>query len=449
MKKNLFLFSVAALALGACSNDLTVEQADQTVNQPKEIAFFPLAQSTTRATSNTNYGYINGTTFATGWDMTVSAYDITNSRQFFTGTDFTYATTPAYWHGGKYWPLSATQINFLAIAHANADNATGVTWTTNNTPTHQVEVVMSDNYAYNSAQRDFIYAIGHGAVNQVGNALTFPEKVDMEFKHTQAYLVFNLKAADATSTAITITNVKVKGARTSGTATIARTNASTYGDAATSLYWNPTGYHTNASTLESVTSTQAAISTALTTSPVEMGHLLVVPNMSDANTFDEGGFTSFEISYTLDGNAYTYEYTPVSTKLEAGKKYIYDITFNLHEIFVNPSVEDWDAEDTRYVDVPVVSMAYNELTAVTLDNAAGVYSFVVSGFTAGYDVSVAETTDASNIITAVNAPSTVPTGGAVLVEITKPATSNGQTATITLTVNSVDYVITIKTPVTP
>ena len=162
MKKSLFILATAAIALASCNNDVKIAENKTMGNDPQEIGFFPLTTLQKRAISNTNHGYIDGTTFETSWDMTVSAYDFTNSRQFFDGTDFTYATTPAYWHGGKYWPLSATQINFLAIAHANADNSTDVTWTTNNTPTHQVEVEMSDNYAYNSAQRDFIYAIGAG-----------------------------------------------------------------------------------------------------------------------------------------------------------------------------------------------------------------------------------------------------------------------------------------------
>ena len=445
MKKIYLTLCVAALALVSCvkTNDVYTGTPES-----RQIAFSPLAQNGTKAISNTNYGYIDGTTFDTSWGMTVSAYDVTNTRQLFAPSEFSYNSS--HWSGSQYWPLSAVQVNFLAIAHANADNSTGVTWTVNNTPVHQVEVVMSDNYPIASAQRDFIYAMGNGAVVQDGNSLQFPDDVGLTFKHTQAYLVFNLKAADAASCGITITDVKIKGAHTSGTATIARVNAGTYADASESLYWESTGYHTDATTLESITAAQSVISTALTQEFVEMGHLLVVPNMSAANTFAEGGFTSFEISYSLGGNAYTYEYVPVSTKLEAGKKYIYDITFQLHEIYVDPSVTDWQADESgpKFIAIPAASMAYNDLADVSLDNAAGVYSFTVSGFTAGQAVSVAEKSDDDGIISHLEVPATVPASGVVMVEVTKPLTANDKNAVITLTVNSVDYDITIKTPVT-
>ncbi len=215
-----------------------------TGNEPKEIAISPLTQNTTRAINNTNYGYINGTTFNTGWGMTVSAVDITNNREFFDATNFVYNATPTLWEGEthRYWPLSPAQINFLAIAHGNSDNATtdgstsAATWT-NTTSNHKVEFIMANNYAYNTAQRDFIYAIGNGQVTQIGNNLSFPTKVDMTFKHTQAYLVFKVQAADAASCGITITNIELKNVWTQGTATISRTNPGTYADASTSLIW--------------------------------------------------------------------------------------------------------------------------------------------------------------------------------------------------------------------
>ena len=448
MKKFFLLVPVAALAMTACTSESN-EFVGDSQQQAREITFSPLSQKATRAAgiSNTNYGYVDGTAFNTSWGMTVSAYDVTHSRQLFDGTNFKYnyangasGASHGYWAGeedkAQYWPLSAAQINFLAIAHANVDNSTGVTWTQNNTPTHQVVVVMSDNYAIGSAQRDFMYAIGSGEVTQVGNVLGFPEKVDMSFKHTQAYLVFNLKAADAASTAITITDVKIKGARTSGTATIARTNAGTYNDAATSLYWESTGYHTNASTLESVTATQTAISTALTQSPVEMGHLLVVPNMTAANTFAEGGFTSFEISYTLAGNAYTYEYTPATTLLQAGKKYIYDITFKLHEIYVNPSVTDWEDGGTTFVEVPPVNIAAASASpSISVSKDAGTYTFFVTGLTSGDAIGVSKT-DASSIIDGdpvLSAATADANGVATITFKMKANTGAARSATITLT----------------
>ena len=406
MKKNLFILAVGGvfLALASCSNDETVAE-NNTVNQPKEIAFAPMSQPTTRAISNTNYGYINGTTFNTAWGMTVSAVDVTDAtKSFFDETNFVYNATPALWNGetNRYWPLSPVQVNFLAIAHANADNATDVTWAKTNA-SHQVQVIMSDNYAIATAQRDLIYAIGNGQVTQQGNALSFPTKVDMNFKHTQAYLVFNLKAADAPSEGITITNIELKNVYTQGTATIARANPSIYADANVNLTWDRSAGATDAATYRSVTTTQAAISTALSDDDfTEMGHLLVVPNMATANTAADNGTTMLKISYTLNGNAYTYEYEIAEDTYDAGKKYIYNITFKLHEIFIDPVVTDWADGGTTVFDIP--SFAYNESgDGVSIGNTAGSYTFTISGVPAngGETYTVEEGSAGTDFVTSV------------------------------------------------
>ena len=194
MKKSLFLISVAALAFAACTNYTTVEQ--NTVNKPKEIAFSAFATPTTRAA-------VDGTTFPTGDAMMVTAYQVEatggSAGVYFDATPFKYqyaggsaSGSGSYWGGNpaKYWPLSPCYINFLAIANANADNATGVTWGTNKAD--QATIVMSDN---SSAQRDLMYARGDGAVTQSGNSLSFPDKVDMVFKHAQAWIDFKVEEA--------------------------------------------------------------------------------------------------------------------------------------------------------------------------------------------------------------------------------------------------------------
>lgn len=397
--KKLFLFSVAALAFCACSSDEVVSENSAANQQPKEISFAPLNKVNTRAISNSKHGYINGTTFDQAWGMTVSAVDVANSTSpFFAATDFTYKTTPGLWGGEtpRYWPLSPVQINFLAIAHANADNSTGVSWT-NSTTSHQVTVDV-DNYA-KTAQYDLVYAIGHGQVTQNGNALSFPTKVDMIFKHAQAYLVFNLKAADDASKAITITNVELQNVWTKGTATIARTNPSTYADNNTSLTWNRTAGDGDAATYRSVTTTQAAISQTLTTDFVETGHLLVIPNMTTANTpTDNATDTKLKISYTLNGNPYTYVYTIDNDTYDAGKKYIYNITFKLHEIFIDPVVTDW-VETGNTTNIYIPSVAYNESGAtVGIGATAGYYTFTISDVPANGGSSYDVVADGSTII---------------------------------------------------
>lgn len=330
MKKYLFILAAAALGFASCSNDDVVAE-NTTVNQQKEIAFMALAQPSTRAA-------IDGTAFPTTLDMMVTAYQVEatggSAGVYFDATPFKYqyvggsaSGSGSYWGGdpAKFWPLTPAYINFLAIANANANNTTGVTWGTNKAD--QVVIVMSDN---SSAQRDLMYARGNGAVTQDGNALDFPAKVDMEFKHAQAWIDFKVKANSATETAITINSIKLTGAKYNGTYTVTHTayNAKT-GQNVTGA-WTALGDAQNID----VPGWSAA---ALTTSFVTVGNgLMIVPD--DAATDD---FTSFTINYTFDGKTYEYTYTPASKSVDQKKHYIYEITFKLHEIFINPTVEDW------------------------------------------------------------------------------------------------------------
>lgn len=330
MKKLFLLVPVAALVMTACTSEST--ESVGAGQQPKEIAFTALAQPGTRAA-------VDGTTFPTTLDMKVAAYQVEatggSAGAYFDATTFKYqykggsdSGSGSYWGGetAKFWPLTPAYINFLAIANANADNATGVSWGSNKAD--QVTIVMSDN---SSAQRDLMYAIGNGAVTQSGNALTFPTKVDMEFKHAQAWIDFKVMAKTTTETAITVNSITLNGAKYNGTYTVTHT-----------------GY--NAKTGQSVAGAWSALpadgtnlavpgwsATALTTSFATVGNgLMIVPD--DAAT---GDFTSFTINYTFDGKTYTYTYTPASTQVEQAKHYIYEITFQLHEIFINPTVADW------------------------------------------------------------------------------------------------------------
>ena len=79
--KKLFLFAAAAVALASCSSDDTIAENSSVGNQQQEIAFMPLNQKATRAE-------VEGTTFPSGQDMYVAAYDATKGQDFFVQTTF-------------------------------------------------------------------------------------------------------------------------------------------------------------------------------------------------------------------------------------------------------------------------------------------------------------------------------------------------------------------------
>lgn len=328
MKKNLLLIPVAALAFAACTNETTEFTG---APETHEISFKAVSQPGTRAA-------VDGTAFPTNLNMMVTAYQVEatggSAGVYFDATTFmyqcqggSYTGTGSYWGGttARYWPLTPAYINFLAIANANADNATGVTWGTNKAD--QVTIVMSDN---STTQNDLMYARGDGAVTQSGNTLTFPDKVDMVFKHAQAWIDFKVKANSATETAITVNSITLTGAKYDGTYTVTHTAYNAKTGQSVAGAWSALGGATNIAV-------PGWSPTALTTSFATVGNgLMIVPD--DAAT---GDFTSFTINYTYDGKTYTYTYTPASTQVEQAKHYIYEITFRLHEIFINPTVVDW------------------------------------------------------------------------------------------------------------
>lgn len=331
MKKYLLLASVAALAFTSCS-----DQSTEFVGAPEshEIAFAPISKPTTRST-------VDGTDFPTAYSIIANAYDITNSRAFFDAAKtFTNVATTTNWTTSPkaYWPLSATSISFLAYAELNPAAVSPVTWTN----TQTLVLNMADN---NSAQKDLMYACGFGAVTTSGtNGLNFPTNVGMQFKHAQSWVTFTVNS-DATSDGlVTLTSITLNDANYSGTYTVTHTgwNSTTAGDHSVAGVWS------NISSNQDIIVpgwTEAAVAyQAVASNAQSVGNgLLVVPD--DAASTDD--FSSFTIAYKVDGKSYTYTYTPASLDLEQGKKYIFNITFKLHEIIIAPTVLDWTSDSTN------------------------------------------------------------------------------------------------------
>lgn len=362
--KKLFLFSVAALAICACSKDEKIAE-NVTATQPKEIALFPVNQMATRA------AILDGN-FLTTSAIQVAAYDAQNNVNFFNAAEFTHNThNESDWWGcstAKYWPLSPATINFLGYANftgtatwSDPDNAAGVS------------LAMTDN---SSTQNDLMYAVGQGKVTQTGNALVIPDKVDMVFKHAQALLTFNVKANVAS--AITLKKITLNNAIFSGSLALTSDckTATAAEPTVTAATWTP----------GSPTATFDAFSGTyeVTASSVKKAEIMVVPHPSAVS------FDSFTLTYRIAGvdKDLTYTFTPVDRNLAKATKYVYDINFTLHEIFINASVTPWiDTTPVNYVEVPTKSFTYvastGETGTYTLPSAtAGTYTVSISGLPA-------------------------------------------------------------------
>lgn len=318
----------------------------------------PLAQPSTRAA-------VQGTTFPTGNTMEVRAYQSSaTAGDYFAKTTFARAeiTTGVYkWRGNtkQYWPLSPAIINFFAVTGAgvNAADMTIADALASATVEYDATAANNEsNTAYSeTTQSDIMYAFGRGSVTKSGNTLTFPDDVDMQFKHALALINFQIKAGDDASKAIEIYKIELNGARYTGDLTVTNTNAATESDAwSAKVDWTPNAVVNNVQVPNiGNTSTPVALTTsyvptnANTETASDWASLMIIPSTQTA-PITNYGFTTFTIYYKLNGHDYTYTYAPRLsgsdpdlTPVQAGYKYTYQITMTLHEILIEPTVTAW------------------------------------------------------------------------------------------------------------
>lgn len=310
--KKLFVLSCVALAtLASCSKseDIEAPQAQ------KEIAF-SVATDKSRAP-------IEGTSFYDGQKIYVSAYNSV-SGNYFSGVEFSKAGDT--WKAGKYWPVNGVT-SFLAYA------ATGdVTATWGEKYADKVEFTLNDGF-YNSSESgktpyiDLLYASGEQAKEKEY------DPVSMTFKHTGAWVVFNVKLASAlTDAKVTLNSFQLANLFKGGKLVVDNT---TYAGAKAS--WDFTGTQAADYDVESFTAKD-----------------LNAENYTFGAIIPEQNQTAIKFNYTLssdnqafDAQTVNFEY-PLSRfdKWEMGKKYVYNITITFKEIEIKPSVTEWVSTDT-------------------------------------------------------------------------------------------------------
>ncbi len=347
MKKYLYLIPVAALAMTACTNESDEFVGSQ---ESREISFMPIAQPSTRATAA-----IDGTTFPTTYNFYISAYAVDAAGDYFNKAEYANETSNT-WSGKdagnkQYWPLSPETLNFLAITKAGSSTTTFGTAGANYAS--KVVVEMADN---RTAQHDLMYSYARAAVTKDGNTLSYNSgaNVAMEFKHAQAWVNFTVKAGnDATAGAgIVVTGIQLKQAVYNGTATVTLANYnSKTSDLSATLAWDGTAYGSATKYDVDVPANQTTFSSVAVNSTSEIAAgdgLMIVPNPTKTAEVLNPSFTTFVVSYTLNGKNYTFEYTPTDAqkRMEPAHKYDFNITFTLTEIKVDATVEDWT--DTDY-----------------------------------------------------------------------------------------------------
>ena len=174
MKRFYFLAVAATCLLASCNKTEIVPTGDA-----QEISFVAVNKVATKVP-------VDGTAFKEGDDMYVAAYIVAGSEadgNFFGPTHF--KNTGTYWTGdpARYWPLTTSTINFLAVTGigGGASNSN-----TNFTGSYAsgATVTLNDNSAFN--QNDLMFAAGQGTHTQ-GDDYT---AVSMVFKHALSWVNF-------------------------------------------------------------------------------------------------------------------------------------------------------------------------------------------------------------------------------------------------------------------
>ena len=338
--KKLFVLSCVALAtLASCSKseDVSAPQAQ------KEIAFNVATDKSRAPIAGADFPEV---------PMYVSAYNSVGGK-YFQGVKFTKSgtttssqggqtTTQGVWKGNQYWPVNGIT-SFLAYAYTPTANPQS----NNAAGNDQAQTVIGDptwgkfyadevsfniaNGFFNSDEADnqtstpyvdLVYASGEQVAEKNYNSIS------MQFKHTGAWVVFNVKlAAASTTTTVKLNKLCLANLFKGGKVVI---DNNTYAGAKAS--WDFTGQSAAEYPIESFSQT----ATALSTDAISFGAIIPEQNQ-----------TAIKFNYTLSGDNMTaqdvdYEF-PLNRfdKWEMGKKYVYNITINLNEIAIEPTVGGW------------------------------------------------------------------------------------------------------------
>ena len=322
MKKVLFFTVFAILGLASCSKS-EIEYD----NQPQEISLFAVNKVATKAP-------VEGNAFLDEYNMMVAAYlaagDGVTPANYFNATQF--SKNGSYWTGGKYWPISAATLNFLAVA----PEVSGVVVTSSASTAAKSVTTVSGNETW-ATQYDVMYATARASKN----AATPPTDVDMTFKHAYSLIDFNFKKASLTpSPTITINSITIYGVACDGILTVNvanSTDATGTAPEATHVWSSYTPVENIAVPREPSTTF-----TLTTTNQRYYKGIMLIPNAF---------MNKFVINYTIDGQTFDYTYVPASSTWAAGTKYIYNITMTPSLIQVDPTVTVWGNDSSNNKDI--------------------------------------------------------------------------------------------------
>ena len=353
MKKIIYLSCLMALALTACSKSGSFESEESSDLLKTEIGVRPMGGTLTRSA-------ISGTAFPQGYDMMVSTFhNAATSADYFENVAFGYDATSDAWKsksGVKYFPLEGT-LDFLAVASAGYNTASSgivptAVWGESENAAKKVVLTVPDN---SGKFDDLLY----GALNAQGPTSA---GLPMVFRHAMTSVVFvakcNTEYNAESNAGITINSITLDGAKYSGTLTVSNPGAgggsgvvsaewSALGDAKAHQgvrVWDSANSGVNASEPELVDLPLGKTAATLSEKPFGEGYVILPAQASVQITVNYTVHNGFNAGGAAVNTANTYSFTPTVATWSMGKKYVYELDFQLSEILINPTVVDWDEQ---------------------------------------------------------------------------------------------------------
>ena len=336
MKKIFFsLLAIAAIASCAKTEDIYTEDNS-------EILLAPVTSLATKANVN---GVIDDIKYPTEENFNVYAYWANEAAGSQFGAGETYLNNVefknkgAFWGGTTtyYWPkngslrFAAYSPSSLSMAHYLASD---------------VYELNGLNYPTNIAQS---YDILVAPTSESYTAQTAAKNVSVVFEHALSWITFKLVSAEVANNVFTVTDVIVNDVNTHGNM-VADMKADT-------KTWT-TALPTAITVFDQANGTNVTTTAAIFENGGNKGNkFLVLPQATTTVTIN---FTQNAMEGTpkLENQTVTIPLTLEAGKdWEAGKHYTYTVIFDLDEILINPSVEDWEE-----VTVPTIDATATEVT---------------------------------------------------------------------------------------
>ena len=304
---------------------------------PQEIAMFAVNNLATKAP-------VADAKFLDGDNMTVAAYNVTGSANYFPGTPFTNAGET--WKGNptRYWPISTGDVtlSFLAVTETGGGNDKSSTTFDTTTPASKATVVLHGNNIRN--QNDLMYAVGQETHTTTD---TYP-KVELKFKHALSWINFTVNTNVSADVAnITVKSITLNNAVTDGTLEVVYSNYDKKETPNVTATWITRDEGANLLVPNADGTAKAdAVPVVKGTATTFGNGILVLPS-----TNTNPSATGFTVVYEMAMNGgvasqytYTYEFDTKPVWAMA-YKYIYNISINLTEIEVEPTVKTWELAD--------------------------------------------------------------------------------------------------------